>query len=256
MPPLKKMNAVVYTYFQQKLFLEIPKELGFYLKIKLFLKSIIIKNLKKNTNFWIVQTNLIKTQLSKKFNIIENSILELPFYPSLKSISNTTIIKKENIFLYISNATSHKNHYRLIEAFENFYEKFQFGELYLTVYDNIELINLITKKNRSNIPIFNLNKIEGAELEYIYQKSKFVIFPSLSESFGLGLVEAIEFNCIIIGANLPYTFEVCTPSLSFNPYDIESIEECFHKAMNSDYNNTIPKVSNKIKDILKILNND
>ena len=53
MPPLKKMNAVVYTYFQQKLFLEIPKELGFYLKIKLFLKSIIIKNLKKNTNFWI-----------------------------------------------------------------------------------------------------------------------------------------------------------------------------------------------------------
>ena len=25
MPPLKKMNAVVYTYFQQKLFLEIPK---------------------------------------------------------------------------------------------------------------------------------------------------------------------------------------------------------------------------------------
>ena len=102
----------------------------------------------------------------------------------------------------------------------------------------------------------NLNKIEGTELEYIYQKSKFVIFPSLSESFGLGLVEAIEFNCIIIGANLPYTFEVCTPSLSFNPYDIESIEESFHKAMNSDYNNTIPKVSNKIKDILKILNND
>ena len=32
--------------------------------------------------------------------------------------------------------------------------------------------------------------------------------------------------------------------------------EYFEKAMNSDYPSTVPKVSNKINDILKILNND
>ena len=255
MPPLKKMNAIVYTYFHQKLFLDIPSELNLNFKIQLYLKSLVVKYLKKNTNFWMVQTSLVKKQILTKYNLKENTVLELPFYNPLANL-NSSIQVKENIFLYVSLATSHKNHLRLIEAFESFYKKYKFGELWLTVFDNTELSNLIQEKHKNNIPIINLYKIEGKELENAYSKSKFVIFPSLSESFGLGLIEGITFNCNIIGSDLPYTYEICDPSIIFDPYDSKSIESSFVKAMKSDYPSTVPTVSNKINDILKMLNND
>ena len=50
-------------------------------------------------------------------------------------------------------------------------------------------------------------------LQKEYLSSEFLMFPSLTESFGLGLIEAIECGCKVIGADLPYTYEVCEPHL-------------------------------------------
>ena len=59
-------------------------------------------------------------------------------------------------------------------------------------------------------------------INQIYRIVDFLIFPSLNESLGLH-TEASLFNLPIIAANLDYVYEVCKPSITFNPISIEDI---------------------------------
>ena len=80
-----------------------------------------------------------------------------------------------------------------------------------------------------------------------------MIFPSLAESFGLGLIEAIECGCKVIGADLPYTYEVCEPSIVFDPMDDESIFEAFEKSLDDAVKTSSPKIRNNINELINIL---
>ena len=62
-------------------------------------------------------------------------------------------------------------------------------------------------------------------LKKLYSQSKFLIYPSVVESFGLPLIESLEFNCKIIASQLPYVNEIVKPSLVFNPFLISSISD-------------------------------
>ena len=51
-----------------------------------------------------------------------------------------------------------------------------------------------------------------------------MVFPSLTESFGLGLVESMMAKCPVAAADLPYAHEVCgDAAVYFNPNNSESI---------------------------------
>ena len=47
----------------------------------------------------------------------------------------------------------------------------------------------------------------------------------MSESLGLGLVEAQKLGCKIIASDLPYVKEVVKPSISFDPNNLIDIKE-------------------------------
>ena len=53
------------------------------------------------------------------------------------------------------------------------------------------------------------------------------------ESFGLGIIEGIENGCKVMGADLPYTYAICKPSISFNPKLVKSIIKAFETALNT-----------------------
>ena len=251
LPPNIKLGAKVYTYFHQPLFLNVPENIGFISRLKYSLKVAILKIFKKNTDYWLVQSIEIQNKLSEKYNIKLEDIKVLPFYPELQK-SASVIIK--NSYLYISNATPHKNHERLINAFCNFFNVHKTGELILTVAEHYkEVINLINEKKAQNYPIKNIGFIKREKLAKIYSEAEFLIFPSLAESFGLGLVEAIDAGCKVIGADLPYTFAVCEPSLVFDPHSEGSIVDAFTKSLKSDIKISTKKLQNEIETLLKLL---
>jgi glycosyltransferase involved in cell wall biosynthesis len=255
-PPTFKVKAKVYTYFQQQLFIKVPESHPLHLKFLYFLKSLILKYSSNNSNQWIVQSNFMKKSLIKKYNLDEIDVKVIPFYPDFKAKYNSDINKEPYSYIYVSNGTSHKNHIRLITAFCTFYDQYNFGKLILTINEDYpDIINLITLKQQNNYPIENLGFLERNELQKYYNKSKYVIFPSLSESFGLGLIEGVNNGCKIISADLPYTYEVCNPSLVFNPHDTKSIFNAFVKSIESDLNYSVPKIENKIDDLLNMFNN-
>ena len=254
LPPNIRLNAEVFTYFHQPMYLDIPKEFSFVDRLKFRFKIIILKHIAKNTDYWLVQSDFINKKIQSKLGFQSNSIKVLPFYPEFSSLE-LSIIREKNTYLYVSNATPHKNHQRLIDVFCQFYNKYQFGKLILTVNkDYPEVLELIESKIKKGYPIENIGFVDRLTLQKKYLSSEFLIFPSLTESFGLGLIEAIECGCKVIGADLPYTYEVCEPSFVFNPYDENSIFHAFEKTLSSQtIKPSLPRIENNINQIISLL---
>lgn len=250
LPPSRKMNAKVYTYFHQPLYLKIPENFSLKNKILYSLKVFILRTLVKNTDFWLVQSDLIKSQFQKKFKV--SNVKLLPFYPPLKKEGET--MKVKNAYLYVSNATPHKNHKNLIDAFCQFFDQKQTGTLILTVSEHYpETVELINQKIEQGYPIENIGFVNRDQLARVYRSAEFLIFPSLTESFGLGLVEAIDLGCRVIAADLPYTYAVCEPSLTFNPLQVESIVEALSLSLQKDVKPSVNKVPNQIDELIALL---
>lgn len=252
-PNIKIKNATVYTYFHQPLFLELPKNMPLKDRIKFWIKTKILNSIKKNTDFWLVQSELIQSGFKNKYKIDGEKVLLMPFYPPFKN-SNETVERKENKYIYVSNASIHKNHVKLIDAFCLFYDKYKKGSLTVTVSDEFnDVLNYVKDKQNLGYPIKNLGFIKRDDLKKIYESHEYLIFPSFAESFGLGLVEAIENGCKIIGADLPYTYAVCKPSLVFNPLEVDSITEALSLSLQKNTINSESKVKNEINTLISLL---
>lgn len=252
LPPNIRTSARVYTYFHQLLYLNLPENMPFEKKMVYKIKTGIVYFFKKNTDYWLVQTSLVKSGLSPKYNINPSRILEIPFYPPFST--NVILPKIPNSYLYVSNAVPHKNHEQLIHAFSEFFKKYKKGTLTLTVSDHFPiLVDLIKEKQKEGIPIINIGFVPRGDLQKLYANTEFLIFPSLTESFGLGLVEAIENGCKVIGADLPYTYAVCEPSLTFDPFDIGSIINALCVSLQPQ-KQSVSKVENSVHKLLMLLN--
>ena len=206
--------------------------------------SIIINLFLKNTDNIIVQTNTMKRILASakpKNNIlIKDSIwknIKLEFYKEcinqLKNKNDYSYINKlkrisesNQLFFYPASLEPHKNHKILFKSFNKISE---------LNYKKIKLIVTLDAKqlpfkNRNYKNIIFLGNQSTEAINKIYNIVNFLIFPSLNESLGLPLIEANLYKLPIIASNLDYVYDVCEPSLTFDPY---SEEDIFNKILES-----------------------
>lgn len=253
LPPSVKCNATVFTYFHQPLFIKTPKYLSVKEKIIILLKTKVLWLIKNNTNYWIVQSENIKEGLSKRYKIAKEKIMVIPFYPPLIN-TNTKIIRKKHTFVYVSSGATHKNHYNLLKAFKDFYDKHKIGHLTLTVDNSFtKLYSYIIELIKLGYPIQNLGVIDREKLAPYYAENEYLIYPSLTESFGLGLVEAIDNGCKVIGSDLPYMYAVCNPSVVFNPESVESIVKAMETGIFTEVKPTEKLIKNEIEKLIELL---
>jgi len=253
-PTIRVKKAIVYTFLQNVLMIENQGSLvsfkkRIYFKIKAFYLSLF----KNNTDYWVVQTDDVKNLLAKHLKFNTDKILVIPFFENLIKVSNK-IEKQPNTFFYPSTGEPHKNHINLLEAWENLFDKGYKYELYLTLPDSfIDLCKEITRLKNKGLKIFNLDLLNKTDLGIQYAKSEYLIFPSFFESFGLGIVEAVEFNCKIIAPDLSYVHAVVIPSNTFDPNDIESIVKSVIISVNQNSPKTTSKIENKIDILISII---
>ena len=256
LPPPIRIKAKVLVYFHQPLFLEIPNDFNLKSELVYRAKQQVIKLTSENADVWLLQSQLMKDKLSIRYNLEKDRIKLIPFYPPFEvaeSLRESTR-RKQHRFLYVSNVAAHKNHERLIEAFCQAYDEIGRGELVLTIPSNaIHIKQLISNKQAQGYPIIDIGFIDRNELALQYLLAEYLIFPSLAESFGLGLVEAVDLGCKVIGAELSYIYQVCEPSATFDPYSVESIKQ----SIISTFNQVIPQtrriIDNKINVLLQML---
>lgn len=229
-PPTVKLNCPVYTYFHNILYLNV----NFFDNFSLFVKSKVISLFIKNTDKWVVQSNFVKNSLCNSWDIKLNDVLILPIFDDTKIKDEYFSKSKKNSkinYLYVSDGHIHKNHLRLFEAFEKYHSLNNNCTLVVTISDlHFKLKQRILKLIQSGVPIIDIGFVSQNELMAHYFNADVIIFPSLHESFGLGLIEATKFNLPIMASNLPYVFEVVEPNITFDPFSSQDIYSAFIKS--------------------------
>lgn len=251
--PTRRIRAKVFTYFHQLLYLNVPLSVPFKSRALFRSKAFVFGQLLRNTDYILVQSPNMARLCESKFRYAKGKLMVLPFFPD-EDLDNYGKHPKGNL-IYVSSGAAHKNHFPLIDAFCDAYDTLGYSRLTLTVSkgSNPKLEDIIRDKEDLGYPIRNIGFVDRDRLIDEYNNSEYLIFPSLEESFGLGLVEAIECGCKVIGADRPYTYQVCQPSIVFDPLDPNSICNAILKSQGSHIPQTRLLISNEIDRLVKLL---
>lgn len=201
----------------------------FIFSLKHFFYRIGLRLLLSRAKKIITPTKTIKKQLIKNFKIKKEKILTL-----YEGVSYKFLIEKErksfkekfkNFLLYVGNFYPHKNLERLIQAFILLRRKSL--KLILVGPKDFfsEKIKKVIEKYKGEKQIFIMNNLDTSDLIYLYKKARALINPSLSEGFGLPIIEASYFNCPVIASNIAVFREILGKNyISFDPLSVNDIK--------------------------------
>jgi hypothetical protein len=251
-PPVNCKGKYVNIYFHNTLLYANNSKLNLQLRFK----NLYIQFLNKKYYNWVVQTKLVKINLSRFLFVKENMITIHPFF-SLPEKKNIEV--KLNVFFYPADGTRQKNHIFLFNVWEKFFLKYNYSPTLFVTIDEKKyplLIQSILFYKKKGLNIVNLGHLNYNEIIKYYVSSKYIVFPSLTESFGLPLLEACIYNCKIIAADLEYVHEIIQPSITFNVNSEDDLVEIIYNTIKNDnfLNHPFIKIKNNMKELIKLIN--
>ncbi|MCL2139299.1 MAG: glycosyltransferase family 4 protein [Treponema sp.] len=190
----------------------------------------------------IAVSEWVKEELVKLARVKENRISVVPngidlsaFFPRRHDKDETELLIQPFSFrrpyiLYVSRIDYPvKNHIRLIEAFGIFKEKTGSSHrLVLAGSDSNNALNVKTAAAKSawRSDIFFTGHFPHKSLPELYSGADFVVFPSMYEGFGLGVIEAMASGIPVAcarAASLPETAQHA--ALYFDPLDPQDMAD-------------------------------
>jgi glycosyltransferase involved in cell wall biosynthesis len=153
-----------------------------------------------------------------KVRVIYNGIDESRFHINDDPRNLATIRKRynlpKNFILFLGNTAARKNSLRVIEAYCAYASKTTEPLPIVTpglpekfIADHLSSLNEIQKKKNFITPGY----VEDDHLATLYSLSNFFLYPSLSEGFGMPLVEAMACGTPVITSNT-----TCLPEIAGN----------------------------------------
>lgn len=212
-----------------------------WLKYSLIFKYILRRQRRKVTGA-IVQTAWMKRALIDKFGY--NCPIEIIRPPVTDILNNDQPLPKsiERLFkydgiklCYPTNTDKYKNNERLCQAINHYNEKtLKKVTLYLTI------------DGKSSEYIKFLGKVPYESIYTLYKNIDAVIFPSLTETLGLPLLEAQLNSIPVIASDLPYAREMCGDNcIYFDPRNAKSIAEGIKSYVNRGRTYRFEKIPTK-----------
>lgn len=193
----------------------------------------------KASKMIITPTETVKKQILSLYgNTYEKKIVALYEGIDFEKMSikeNAELAKKftKKYLLYVGNFYPHKNVEKLIRAFSKIKEDVQLvlvGPRDYFLERTEELITSLHQEDR----VIVCPDASDADLIYLYKHAEALVHPSLSEGFGLPVIEAQYFGTPVLTSNIPVFKEVLGNNHTmFNPKDEEDmrskIEEFLQK---------------------------
>ena len=227
-------------------------------------KSLFIYNLKhavfryifskqvKNSKKIITPTKSVKKQIVKIISGVDEHKI-VPIYEGvtheylkLKQTKNTKKIYEE-YFLYVGTFYPHKNVENLLRAYVKIKTSIKLYLIGPDDYFSKEIEKLVeTLKLKEKVKIFK--NIPQNKLPEYYKNAIALVHPSLSEGFGLPIIEAAFFGLPIIASDIDVFAEILgSDYLSFDPNDSidikNKIEFFIKKRPIFDYKNLLNQFS-------------
>lgn len=225
----------------------------FLYQVKHTVFKYVLMNQVKNSLQIIAPTYTVKKQIVQEYGArFENKIISL--YEGvdyeLSAIKENISLKdkfKQPFFIYIGTFYPHKNVETLVKAYAK--TNSQVGLILVGPEDHFtsQIIKLIKDlKQEDRIKLYTKSTRE--DLIFFYKNALALIHPSLSEGFGLPIVESMYFGLPIIASNIDVFQELLGKNyLQFNPQDendiAEKIKQFIDKKLKFNYGNLIKKYS-------------
>jgi hypothetical protein len=137
-------------------------------------------------------------------------------------------------FLYVASGEPHKNHRRLVQAWQLLALEGLFPVLWLTLDPaaDLKLCEWVcAQRDEFNLQIHNWGRLPHDALADLYTQARVLIYPSTFESFGLPLIEARQSGLPIIASELDFVRDVLDPEEVFDPTSPRSIARAVKRFM-------------------------
>lgn len=190
----------------------------------------LFRSLIRDVRYFIVQSGAMESQLIASYPEIKGKVRVIPqpaphwlYHVDIK----TRVSFKNGLKLFYPAAGyAHKNHGLFLTESDSSPFFSLINELTITLNDNeIKQFHNIPKK------IKNIGRVSADRCIKIYSEVDALFYPSLTESYGLPLVEAMTLGLPIICADLPYARWMCgEEAIYFDPEDISSAAIAIDKA--------------------------
>lgn len=179
----------------------------------------------------ITPTMVVKEQLVQLFGQEwEKKIYHINEGLSYKFLGekNASEDNKKNYYLYVGNMYPHKNVKSLTEAF---HKSGSSNKLIIAGPDDYftKLLKNSLSGNEKEKIVFETGGTLP-KLQSLYKGAQALVHPSLSEGFGLPIIEAAHYDLPIIASDIPVFRELLgTSYYSFDPYAVTSIISAIHQ---------------------------
>ncbi|MCH5327985.1 MAG: glycosyltransferase [Coprobacter sp.] len=250
-PPAIKMPVPVHTYIHNVSLLKIQRSTPVKLQIKNYVKRSYIRYRAANTDTWVVQTENTANLVNRYINRLNRPVLVLPFYHIPADICKTPVEERYD-YVFVGENTWAKGHEDLIKAWAILAQKGVYPTLHLTT-KSLRMVGLIAEARALGAQIDNHGYVSFEEVIELYNRSKATVYPSLNESLGLGIIEAAEAGCDVIGCDLPYLYSVCEPSEVFQPQAPHAIAEAVLRYEMSPRKKTALHVRDRVDDLIRLI---
>jgi len=258
LPPMSPHKAKVLLLQSNRFLVDNFPLTGLTLKTKIrtFIERFMFRKGIRNVDLLIVQSETMADCVKK---IIRNSTTLMVKVLPFKNIDIYEQDDKDNdevSFLYVANLERYKNHRVLLSAWKLLKNEGIVSKLYLTIDGHTfpkRYKKIIEYIGDNNLNISIKPDLSRRDLLTYYSKIDCLIYPSLFESYGLPIVEAMNMNIPIIASELDFVRDLVDPDESFNPKSPKSIFRAVCRFLNK--NTTKTKVytgQSFIQEILKM----
>ena len=246
LPPLLAEPKQVVVYLQNRYLIENLSLSSFSLlvRIRINLERFWLKSKAHRVNHFIVQTNSMSKLLQLKLWRVPG-IVPYIVLPKVEKNKSNLALKNRYDYVYIATGAPHKNHRYLIEAWIIMAKRGFFPTLCLTIgKDNEpELFRWIdARRQKYDLKIEMVGELKHSEVQNLYNISSTLVYPSIVESLGLPLLEAVASGISIIASDLDFVHDIIKPTAVFNPHSTVSIADTLMK--------NYPK--SKVKTLIKV----
>lgn len=199
------------------------------------------------TDVILVQSNYMKQRLAGmyKIDLKKVRVLSNPASSELRGFSRQVRDcgrSGEKIVLYVSRFYPHKNHIFLLNLVKKYQDMLRGQNVRFIVTIDEKQKNVdpevakkaqrfisMVEKNRLSDMIVNIGEVPHKNLDGYYRKSDCLFFPSLLESFGNPVAEAMAYGLPVVVPDLGWARAVCGRAGIY--YQSGSIDEAFEKIM-------------------------
>jgi len=118
---------------------------------------------------------------------------------------------EDPVFLMVSTIEPRKNHAYLLDAFDQLWQ--QGLPVKLLIVGRVgwkveQLMSRLMSHPQLNTQLFLRHDLTDAELSYCYEHATALVFPSITEGFGLPVIEAFQHGLPVIASDIPVHREI------------------------------------------------